>query len=182
MKSRFLPNGLLGRFILITLLPLIIVQFSLGIIFYNRHWDTISHRLARDIFGEVELVANFVNESQLPLEELKHLLMQAEQSLFLDLTWYPNSQISTKHKKRLLDMNEALTGQLARLKYPYQVTTSTDGQQRISIQLDKGVLEVVVARKRFFSTTVWVFFIWMILSSAFWFGVAMIFMKNQSRS
>lgn len=182
MKKRFLPNGLLGRFILIILLPLIIVQFSLGIFFYNRHWDTVSHRLARDIFGEIELVADVVNESNLETDELNQLLLKAENSLFLDFEWRPNAKIGKKSKKRLLDMSQSLTQELHHLEFPYQITTSTDGQQRISIQLPRGVLEVVVARKRFFSSTVWMFFLWMMLSSLFWFGVALIFMKNQLRA
>ena len=182
MKKRFLPNGLLGRFVLIILLPLIIVQFSVGMIFYSRHWDTISHRLARDIIGEIEVVTNFVNTSDQSSQEINALLTQAGQDLFLDLAWYPDASLNMKQKKRLLDMNQALTTELSHLKFPYQVSTSTDGQQRIQIQLNKGVLQVVVARKRFFSTTVWVFFLWMMVSSFFWFGVAMIFMKNQLRA
>ena len=182
MKKKFLPNGLLGRFVLMTILPLIFVQFSLGIIFYNRHWDTVSHRLARDIVGEIELVANFANNFPREPEELNQLLQRVEGTLSLDLAWHPNTKMNTKHKKRLFDMNQALTEELEQLSFPYQITTSTDGQQRISIQLKKGVLEVLVARKRFFSTTVWIFFLGMILSSVFWFGVALIFMKNQLRA
>ena len=181
-RKTVLPNGLLGRFFLIILLPLIIVQLSLGIFFYNRHWDTVSHRLARDIYGEVELVADIVNTSTLPRDELVYLLNQVERSLFLDLTWKPGAKINTKHKRRIMDMSQDLAGELTHLKFPYQITTTTDGQQRIHIQLDRGVLEVVVARKRFFSSTVWVFFLWMVFSSILLFGVALIFMKNQLRA
>ncbi|MBQ4472445.1 MAG: two-component sensor histidine kinase [Alphaproteobacteria bacterium] len=180
IRKTFLPNGLLGRFFLIILLPLIVVQLSLGIFFYNRHWDTISHRLARDIYGEIEFVTDLVNTS--PDDQIKQILSQAEQSLFLDLKWTPGRHIQTKQKTRLIDMSQDLTSELKHLKFPYYVTTSTDGEQRINIQLDRGVLEIVVARKRFFSTTVWVFFAWMLISSVLWFGVALIFMKNQLRA
>ncbi len=182
MKKRFLPNGLLGRFVLIILLPLIIVQFSVGVIFYHRHWETISHRLARDIVGEIEVVTSFVNTTERPASEINAFLDKAGNDLFLDLAWYPEANLNMKQKKRLLDMNQALTTELTHLNFPYQVSTSTDGQQHIHIQLDQGVLQVVVARKRFFSTTVWVFFLWMMVSSLFWFGVALIFMKNQLRA
>ena len=83
VRKTILPNGLLGRFFLIILLPLIIVQFSLGIFFYNRHWDTVSHRLARDIYGEIAMVSDFINTTDLPLPELQQLLVQAEKNLFL---------------------------------------------------------------------------------------------------
>ena len=182
LRKKFLPNGLLGRFFLIILLPLIVVQFSLGIFFYDRHWDTVSHRLARDVVDEIEFVADFVNKSDLTPDQIHQLLKQAQSSLFLNLKWSPNAQMNMKHKTRLMDMTKSLTQELQALKYPYQITTTTDGQQRINIQLEKGVLEVGVARKRFFSSTVWIFFLWMLISSVLWFGVALIFMKNQLRA
>ena len=181
-KKTIIPNGLLGRFFLIILLPLIIVQFSLGLFFYNRHWETVSHRLARDIYGEIQLVANMINSSSLPENELNQLLHQAEQNFFLDLKWQPGATMPTKQKRRLVDMSRDLSNELRHLNFPYQITTSTDGQQRINIQLDKGVLKIIVARKRFFTSTVWIFFLWMLLSSVLWFGVALIFMKNQLRA
>ena len=181
-KKTVLPNGLLGRFFLIILLPLIIVQFSLGLFFYNRHWETVSHRLARDIYGEIQLVANVINTSDLTQDELNRLIKRARHDLLLDFTWRPNAIIPTKQKRRFVDMSRDLADELQNLNFPHQVTTSTDGQQRINIQLNNGVLEVVVARKRFFTSTVWIFFLWMLLSSIIWFGLALIFMKNQLRA
>ncbi len=181
-KKAVVPNGLLGRFFLIILLPLIIVQFSLGLFFYNRHWETVSHRLARDIFGEIQLMANVIDSTNLSENELNKLIKQAESDLFLDITWLPQNTLPTKQKKRLVDMSHDLSDELEHLTYPYQITTSTDGRQRINIQLNRGVLRVVVARKRFFTSTVWIFFLWMFFSSILWFGVALIFMKNQLRA
>ena len=182
MKKKFLPNGLVGRFLLIILLPLLIVQFSVGILFYNRHWDAISRRLAKDIVGEIEIVVNLVNNSSLPTQELNHLLKKVGDDLSLTLEWQPEAKMDMKQKKRLLDMNHSLMAELNNLNTPYLHSTSTDGEQHIQLQLSKGVLEVTVVRKRFFSTTVWVFLFWMMFSSLFWFGVALIFMKNQLRA
>ncbi len=182
LKRAIIPNGLLGRFFLIILLPLVVVQFSLGLFFYNRHWETVSHRLARDIYGEIQLVTNVINTPNLSQEERNKLIKQAEHDLLLDLSWHPQAKMPLKQKRRLVDMSHDLVGEMKGLTFPYQITTSTDGQQRINIQLNNGILEVVVARKRFFTSTVWIFFLWMLLSSILWFGVALIFMKNQLRA
>ena len=101
MKKKFLPNGLVGRFLLIILLPLLIVQFSVGILFYNRHWDAISRRLAKDIVGEIEIVVNLVNNSSLPTQELNHLLKKVGDDLSLTLEWQPEAKMDMKQKKRL---------------------------------------------------------------------------------
>ncbi len=181
-KKNFLPKGLLGRFCLIILLPLIIVQLTVGFVFYTHHWDTISHRLARDIAGEIQLVAEFINSSDASEGQIQQLLNKTGSTLFLSFNWQPNNRISQKKKERLMDMNSTLKTQLKRLPFPYEIATGSANQQRIAIQLDRGVLNVSVAQKRFFSSTVWIFFLWMLISSLLWFGVAIIFMKNQLRA
>ena len=55
LKRKFFPRHLLARFILIILLPLVILQAMVGIYFFNKHWDTISRRLANDVIGEIRL-------------------------------------------------------------------------------------------------------------------------------
>ena len=182
LKRTIFPNGLIGRFCLIILLPLIVVQLTVGLVFYTHHWETISHRLARDISGEIQLVAEFIDTNNPSTEQINNLLDKTNSTLFLSFTWKPGEFIHLKQKTRLMDMNKNLKEHLNQLPFPYNIATTTDHQQRISIQLSRGVLQVVVAQKRFFSSTVWMFFLWMMLSSIIWFGVALIFMKNQLRA
>jgi two-component system osmolarity sensor histidine kinase EnvZ len=51
----------------------------------------------------------------------------------------------------------------------------------IEVQLGEGVLAVTALRKRLFSSTTYVFVIWMVGTSLLLFGVAIIFMRNQVR-
>jgi two-component system osmolarity sensor histidine kinase EnvZ len=52
----------------------------------------------------------------------------------------------------------------------------------IRIQLPDGVLHVEAPRKRLFTGTLYLFFIWLVGSSLLLFGVAALFMKNQVRA
>ena len=45
--KRLLPRSLLGRSVLIIVMPLILVQLVATWVFYDRHWDTVSRRLLR---------------------------------------------------------------------------------------------------------------------------------------
>ena len=56
--KRILPKHLLARFVLIILVPLVTLQALIGIYFYNKHWDTISRRLADDVVGEIKMIAD----------------------------------------------------------------------------------------------------------------------------
>ena len=56
MIKKFLPKTLLGRSTLILLIPLIVLQIIVTLIFYNRHWDTISRHRATNFAGDIALL------------------------------------------------------------------------------------------------------------------------------
>ena len=65
---------------------------------------------------------------------------------------------------------------------PFKVDwDSLDRHVAISVQLTDGVLHVIANRKRLFSSTTYVFVIWMTGTAMILFGVAAIFMRNQVR-
>ena len=53
--KRFLPRSLLGRSVLIIVMPLILLQAVALQIFYGTHWEVVSRRLAAAVAGDVEL-------------------------------------------------------------------------------------------------------------------------------
>jgi two-component system osmolarity sensor histidine kinase EnvZ len=65
---------------------------------------------------------------------------------------------------------------------PFRVdTVSVDRHVVISVQLTSAVLELVTSRKRLFSSTTYIFVLWMTGTAMVLFGVAVIFMRNQVR-
>ena len=54
--KRILPRSLLGRSLMIIVMPLIILQVVSTWIFYDRHWETITRRLASAVAGEIASV------------------------------------------------------------------------------------------------------------------------------
>jgi two-component system osmolarity sensor histidine kinase EnvZ len=69
-----------------------------------------------------------------------------------------------------------------RVRRPLLVDDLSDERQvLIAVQLSDGVLHASVSRKRLFSSTTYVFIIWMVGTSLILFGVAGLFMRNQVR-
>jgi len=68
------------------------------------------------------------------------------------------------------------------LRRPINIDSeSLDEHVVIRVQLQNGVMEVLTPTKRLFSSTTYVFVIWMVGTSLILFSVAMIFMRNQIR-
>ncbi|MBP5344553.1 MAG: HAMP domain-containing protein [Alphaproteobacteria bacterium] len=182
LKRKLLPNHLLGRFVAISFLPLISLEIALGGFFYARHWDALSHRLARDISGEIQSVAEWVDMTNLSDSEIQKNLKRLGTNLALEFSWKPNQFLPDQVKKRASKMVKPLKSELSGIHFPFQLHDSPYAEQTISVQLKRGILQVVVPRKRFFSSTVLVFLGLMIVSTLICFGIAFLFMKNQVRS
>lgn len=180
LRLKLLPQSLLYRFVLIILLPLIFLQTLIFIFFYDRHWDIVSKRLAADVVGEVQTVADIIL-LRLPEEETQKLLHIAQHNFTLQFTFQEGAYL-TEQNVFVSTQTSALISALLGLKYPVNMKEFADNRQAISIQLPTGVLHTIIPKKRFFTSTVHVFLIWMIGSSALLFWIAFLFMKNQIRS
>ncbi len=180
-KLRFIPRSLFYRFILIILLPLILLQTILFIFFYDRHWDTISRRLATDIAGEIQTIADYISFHNPEPDELSAFLERAESNFGFQIAFQPDT-VLTEQNLLYEGTTFHLASALLAIKYPIDMVKIKERNQQISIQLPTGVLTALVPRKRFFSSTVHVFLVWMVGSSILLFWIAFLFMKNQIRS
>jgi two-component system osmolarity sensor histidine kinase EnvZ len=182
MIKRLLPSTFLGRSVMIILTPLILLQVVSTWIFYDRHWDTITRRLAGAVAGEVNMVIESMR--QFPGKENEDRVLSTASSMALRVAYkrgeiLPN--VAPEIGSGILDrrLSRALDEQIKR---PFHMDTWTyDGQVRIKVQLPNGVLDVFVSRERLFSSTTYIFVMWMVGTSMVLFAIASIFMRNQVR-
>lgn len=180
-QIRILPKSLFYRFILIILLPLIFLQTVMFVFFYDRHWQTVSKRLAADVSGELETISDFITQNH-SNENIPFLLSKARQNLSLQIDFAENQFILAPHLNYEDPTAIHLTNELAKIDYPVKMERVKNKKLIVSIQLPTGILRAAIPQKRFFSSTVLVFLGWTIGSSILLFLIAFLFMKNQVRS
>ncbi|MBX9976911.1 MAG: HAMP domain-containing protein [Alphaproteobacteria bacterium] len=173
--KRFLPKNLFGRFIIILLVPLILVQLVLSYIFFDRHTDTVLRLLSHTIGGDIALVSHMVEEGK----SFDAIARQASAHLSLDIVFKKAAHLKEIGQAKdtwLYDhLNHAL---LEQLKHPYFFRMDKDTIY-VDVQLKQGVLKVKTLRKRLFSKTTYLVLIWTTASALLLFIVAVIFMRNQ---
>jgi len=185
---RFLmPRGLLGRALLIILVPLVILQAVALQLFYGAHLDVISRRLAGGVAGDVGMVVELLSRHP-NSEERGWIFREAAWRLDLALAFEPRARLAPLPSRTaslpFLPLEEDLDSALReRIGLPFDTDWQSDPRSVIiRVQLPDGVLHVEAPRKRLFSGTLYLFVIWLVGSSALLFGVAAIFMKNQVRA
>jgi two-component system osmolarity sensor histidine kinase EnvZ len=181
--NRLFPRTLLGRAILIIGAPLVLVQVIATSVFYERHYDNITKRLAQAIAGEVAVVIQLLGEA--PAASLSSgQLDLAESVLQFDIA-FENGGLLPDQAPPSDDsvLDTKLTRALARrLAYPFQIdSVSSERLVWVWVQLPGGVMSVRLPRSRLFSDTTYIFIAWMVGSSVVLFAVATFFMRNQVR-
>lgn len=184
---RLVPRGLLGRALLIILVPLVVVQVVALFLFYGSHLDVISRRLAGGVAGDVAMVVELLARNPRP-EDRGWIFREAAWRLDLSLALEAEATLGPSANRGaslpLLPLEEDLAAAMReRVGLPFDTDWQTDPRSVIiRVQVPDGVLHVEAARKRLFSGTLYLFVIWVVGSSLLVFVVAGLFMKNQVRA
>ncbi len=182
--KKVLPRSLLGRSLLIILLPLVILQVVAFTIFYGSYLDVTSRRLAFAIAGEVaqaiELMHRFPGD-----DNRDWILYSAWQRLEVPMRYAPGAKISSNRWiNQLGPMDDDLAAALqSKVGLPYTMDWTSDPRNvEIEIQLPDGVLEVEAPRKRLYTSTLYLFVMWLAGSALLLFTIAAMFMRIQVRA
>ncbi|MFN3075843.1 MAG: ATP-binding protein [Alphaproteobacteria bacterium] len=182
--KRMIPGSLLGRSLLIIVMPLVLLQLVSAYVFYGRHWEAVTRQLSLSLAGDIATVIAFRqvypdNGSRTWFTDIARGEMELEIRV-LEGAILSHVQPPDAGDAQLVEsLSEALRDRIMR---PFSIDVDTQNRKvQIRIQLSEGVLEVVTPRKRLFSPTTYVFVLWMVGTSMFLFAVATLFMRNQVR-
>lgn len=177
--KRGLPRTLFGRALLMLTVPLVVVQLVTSFIFYDRHWQTISRRLALGLGGEIAVLIEA--RAHLPREDQRLIAHQLRTQLEVETRFEADAQLPAGGGA-LLPYRSVIERALAeRILLPFVLDQTGDGFIAIHVQLPDGVLTAVTTDKRIFSTTTWLFTAWTIGLSLILLGIAMLFLRNLVR-
>jgi len=180
--KRMLPRTMFGRSLLIVVMPLILLQAIATWVFYDRHWAAVSWRLSAAVAGDIGLLADALKLADSPGATAR-LLERAKAQTDLDVTMARTGTLPpiSPATGRLVEdqLSQALQG---RLNHPFRIDLLEDGGAEIKVQLSDGVLSVGVPRNRLYSSTTYIFVMWMLGSSLVLLAVATVFLRNQVKS
>lgn len=178
-----MPKGLLGRSLLILMTPMLLLQIVTVLIFFERHWDTVARQLSRGLAGDVVFVIDYLGEYP-DAEHFEWLQHSARMRLQLDILFEPDEILEQQITQPPFGLvsQELFTALDERLERPFFFDLDIDNRQlEIRVQLKDGVLSIIAPRKRLYSSTTYIFFMWIAGSALILYGVAVMFMRNQVR-
>jgi two-component system osmolarity sensor histidine kinase EnvZ len=181
--KRFLPKSLFGRSLLILVTPVVLLQIVSTYVFYEQHWETMSKRLSFGVVGDIAMVVDALAQDPNPAAR-DAMLRLAARNTAVYMRYTPGEILPNTPGRIGGSSVGAMLAQTLdeRLGRPFQIDAESDDRiVLVAIQLSDGVLHALVPRKRLFSSTTYVFILWMVGTSLILYAIAGIFMRNQVR-
>jgi len=182
--KRFLPKSLLGRSILIIVIPLILLQLVSAFVFYESHWNKVSQALARGVVGDIAAVIDLLAQNK--TTEGREAVLELAATRFALEAQVLEGEVLLNSKNNNIGVGvvESVLFNLMKesINKPFKIDANRINKHVvILVQLPIGILEVILNRKRIFSSTTYIFVLWMVGTAMILFGVATTFMRNQVR-
>lgn len=180
---RMLPRSLLGRSLLILLIPLLVTQAISLELFYGSHLNVVSRRLSGAVASEITQTLLLMDRMHKKSD--RDWIMQIAASQFqLGMTIRPHMRLLHLGSTNVLGpMDEDLAAALKQIGRPFSVDWSSDPHTvNIHIQMEDGILDISAPRKRLDVGPIWLFVAWVAGSALLLFIIAALFMRNQVRA
>lgn len=185
LRLKFLPKTLFFRTMLLIFIPLIVVQVVSVVMFFDGSWSRMGRRLSDNLTSDMSFIMEQVNRNPSRLKEMQALSFQ---KFGMEFEYYSN-QDKLKAISKVRKANRMIVGYLEESlekAFPKAEINIFEGKADkdlvVMIDSDQGLYRFLTTRKKIFSTSIFMFVVWMVGTSILLFLVAVLFLRIQVRS
>tara|TARA_B100000965_G_scaffold403561_1_gene431936 strand:+ start:785 stop:2098 length:1314 start_codon:yes stop_codon:yes gene_type:complete len=178
--KRILPKQLFYRSLLIVALPIIILQITISVVFFDSLWIKTNIGMTRALVGEIKTFIDSYNKEGSDKIFVENTF---EEYLDIDVKYYENETFpDLMNEKWYSPIDRALRRELKSKNLIYWFDTSKfKNSVNMKIRNGNDHFEFLIPRERLTSTSVRIFALWITLPAILIIAIAIIFLKNQTR-
>jgi len=178
--KQLLPKQLFYRSLLIVALPIIILQITISVVFFDSLWIKTNIGMTRALVGEIKTFIDSYNREGADKNFVENTF---EEHLEIDVVYFENRLFSeSMNEKWYSPIDRSLRRELKSKNLKYWFDTSKfKNTVNLKIQKEDGYFEFFIPRERLTSTSVRIFALWITLPAILIVAIAIIFLKNQTR-
>ena len=184
-RYKLLPRTLFFRTMLLIFMPLIGVQIVSVVVFFDSSWSRMGRRLADNLVDDIKVVLD-LHQAGFPKESLALLAnydLQMDFSVIERGDEVRSSYVPEDNELVLEYLRDALRRDLKGM-YWRIFYDKGNAKHDLVIIIDDGdeVYRFACPRKKVFSSSIFMFVVWMVATSIFLLGVSMLFLRIQVRA
>ncbi len=178
--KQLLPKQLFYRGLLIVALPIIILQITISIVFFDSLWIKTNIGMTRALVGEIKTFIDSYNKNGADKIFVENTF---EEHLDIDVVYFQNKKFSNfMNEKWYSPIDRSLRRELKSKNLEYWFDTSKfKNTVNLKIKNESDYFEFFIPRERLTSTSVRIFALWITLPAILIVAIAIIFLKNQTR-
>ena len=184
--AEVLPKGLYKRSLLIVILPMVLLQTAVTLVFMQHHWELVTRRLSEGVARDIGALTDLYRK--LPPGEYDEFLAALASDRFrMTATLLPGSPLPPAMPRSFFSALDPLTRTLPteiknQLHEPFWVDTiGRSGLMEIRVDLGDRVLRLVTRRSLAYEANAHIFVLWMVAAMLLLLTVAILFLRNQIR-
>jgi len=180
IKNLF-PKQLFYRALIIVAAPIIILQITISIVFFDSLWIKTNKGMARALVGEIVTIIDIYNNES---EYNKKIVTDLYNKNFnFSVRFLENEQLpDIKVERWFSPMDRTLRRELKPKFNDYWFnTTSYKEVVDLRIKFGDGVLQIFFPKERIQVSSIRIFALWITLPAVLLIIIALIFLKNQTR-
>ncbi|MFK7838118.1 MAG: ATP-binding protein [Sulfitobacter sp.] len=180
--KRYMPRGIYGRAALILLLPVVIIQLVVTVLFAQRHFEGVTHQMTDAVLRELELVLGAVEDAQIRAEVRAEVARQAA-PLEITVVPVPASDIPEVNQMLWYDYSgRVFARRFAAVLPGFEAVDLTMSRTvRVYLQTDKGPMELRFDRRRISASNPHQLFVYTIFFGVIMTLIAFLYLRNQLR-
>ena len=179
--KKLLPKRLFYRSLLIVAVPIIGLQLTISIVFFDSLWIKTNKGMTNSVVSEIfTFIEAYKNEKDYNKQKLTDLYYQ---NFRLSINYLENEKLSKNVSERWFSpMDRTLRRELKnKFKYYWFDTLSYKETVDLKIKYQDGVLQFLIPKDRITNSSARLFGLWITLPAFLLIFIAIIFLKNQTR-
>ena len=178
--KNLLPKRLFYRALLIIAIPIIILQLTITIVFFDSLWIKTNKGMTRALVGEIKTFIDAYDKEEYNKDLLTDLF---KEHLHFNVKFEPNKLLPDKDQERWFSpMDRTLRRELKSKSLNYWFDTiSYKNLIDLKIKYSNGYFQFYIHKERVTSSSARMFALWITLPAFLLIIISLIFLKNQTR-
>ena len=180
--KKILPKQLFYRSLIIVAAPIIIMQITISIVFFDSLWIKTNKGMTKALVNEISTFAEAYNNEKFDKKEITNLF-----SLYQDLNieFVQDEKFNYNHDERWFSPIDRTLRRELKLRFGSDEfwfnTTNYKELIDLRIKYQSGYFKFLVPRDRVTSSSARIFALWVTLPAILVIFIAILFLKNQTR-
>lgn len=185
LRLKLLPKTLFFRTMLLIFIPLIIVQIVSVVMFFDGSWSRMGRRLSDNLASDMKFIIDMGTQEPAKMADLQKMSADIWD---VDMEYYSNQdkhQVMNKAgkgSKLIIGYLEEALDNLFGVGVTSVYLGQNDSDLLVFVDTDSGLYKFTTSRKKIFSSSIFMFVVWMAGTSVLLFLVAVLFLRIQVRS